>query len=82
MSIGSMRETFFQNQLNVLFDIDLHPKADFIVHHDDQIVVFEIGGPNKKKSQIANLTNAYLAVDDLETGFGNQIPLWLFGFLY
>lgn len=82
VSIGSMRETFFQNQLNVLFDIDLHPKADFIVHHDDQIVVFEIGGPNKKKSQIANLTNAYLAVDDLETGFGNQIPLWLFGFLY
>jgi len=44
--------------------------------------VFEIGGKGKNKTQIAGSKSAYLALDDIETGFGNKIPLWLFGFLY
>ena len=24
----------------------------------------------------------FIEADDIETGFGNKIPLWLFGFLY
>ena len=24
----------------------------------------------------------FVAADDVETGYGNKIPLWLFGFLY
>ncbi len=81
-SIGSMRETFFQNQLGVLHEVALHPKTDFYVYHNQVQYAFEIGGKNKKKSQIQELDNAYLALDDLETGYAHQIPLWLFGFLY
>jgi len=32
--------------------------------------------------QIKDIPDSYLAVDDTEIGFGNRIPLWLFGFLY
>jgi hypothetical protein len=37
----------------------------------------------KKKghNQIAGLENDYLVLDNLEYGFGNKIPLWLFGML-
>ncbi len=27
-------------------------------------------------------TNSFVVNDGVETGFGNKIPLWLFGFLY
>ena len=43
---------------------------------------FEVGGKNKGREQIMGLPNAYLALDDLEIGFANKIPLWLFGLLY
>ncbi len=32
--------------------------------------------------QIKDLENSYVVADDIEVGFGNKIPLWLFGFLY
>ncbi|MDQ1350849.1 MAG: 14 protein, partial [Acidobacteriota bacterium] len=32
--------------------------------------------------QVKGIDNAFLAVDDIETGIGKKIPLWLFGFLY
>ena len=30
----------------------------------------------------ADIPNSFVVSDDLETGFGNKIPLWLFGLLY
>lgn len=48
---------------------------------DDEFT-FEIGGKTKGFSQIKDLPDSYLAVDDIEIGIGNRIPLWLFGFLY
>lgn len=77
--IGSMRETFFASQVSPQYDLYLHRQADFIVDHQ---YIFEVGGLNKSYQQITNLLNAYLAVDDLEIGNGNRIPLWLFGMLY
>ena len=44
--------------------------------------IFEIGGKNKGFEQIKDLQNSYVAANDIEIGFGNKIPLWLFGFLY
>jgi hypothetical protein len=41
-----------------------------------------VGGKNKGREQIMGLPDAYLALDDLEIGFANKIPLWLFGLLY
>jgi hypothetical protein len=48
----------------------------------DRIFVFEVGGKDKGFSQIRNIGNSFVASDDIETGAGNKIPLWLFGFMY
>jgi predicted AAA+ superfamily ATPase len=76
---GNLRETFFYNQLKVTEKLTNAPKGDFTIHDK---YVFEVGGSNKNYSQIANIPNSYLAVDNIEMGFANKIPLWLFGFLY
>ena len=76
---GSIRETFFMSQVSHLHELSYPEKGDFKI---DNKYTIEIGGKNKTKAQIANLNDAYLALDDIETGFGNRIPLWMFGFLY
>jgi len=48
----------------------------------DDHYLFEVGGKNKKSKQIRDEPKAYIVLDDIETGYFNQIPLWLFGFLY
>lgn len=78
--VGTLRETFFVNQLrNGGYEVALGTKGDFIVN---SLYTFEIGGRNKDMSQISGLENAYLALDNIEGGIGPRIPLWLFGFLY
>ena len=77
--IGNLRETFFLNQLKAVSQVTSAKKADFTV---DKNYVFEVGGKNKGHEQIMGLKNAYLALDNLEYGFGNKIPLWMFGMLY
>ena len=77
--IGNLRETFFFNQLQAVSEVTSSKKADFTINNE---YVFEIGGKNKGHEQIVGLKNAYLALDNLEYGFGNKIPLWLFGMLY
>jgi len=42
----------------------------------------EIGGKNKSFDQIKEIPESFVVADDIEVGFGNKIPLWLFGFLY
>ena len=54
-------------------------KGDFLV---DDTYLFEVGGKDKSNKQIAGVKNAYIASDNIEYGFQNKIPLWLFGFLY
>ena len=44
--------------------------------------LFEVGGKNKTFEQIKDEPKSFLAIDDVETGHFNRIPLWLFGFLY
>ena len=41
-----------------------------------------MGGKAKTYDQIKEMSNSFIAADDIETGFGNKIPLRLFGFLY
>ena len=78
-NIGNLRETFFFNQLKAVSEVTSGNKADFTINNK---YVFEVGGKNKGHEQIVGLQNAYLALDHLEYGFGNKIPLWLFGMLY
>ncbi|NBC25027.1 MAG: AAA family ATPase [Bacteroidetes bacterium] len=77
--MGNVRETFFVNQFTGLNEINLSKTADFVI---DKTYTFEVGGKNKTKRQVAKLQNAYLAKDHIEIGFGNIIPVWLFGFMY
>ncbi|AEG32255.1 ATP-binding protein [Thiomicrospira cyclica] len=78
-NIGSLRESFFVSQLSLEHQVHYHDQGDFLI--DDQRV-FEIGGASKTKQQIKHNKQAWLAVDDMEVGHGNTVPLWLFGLLY
>lgn len=77
VEIGTIRETFFLQNLIDNHTISLPEKGDILV---DNTFLFEIGGKNKQ--QIANIKNAFLIKDDIKIGFQNTIPLWLFGLLY
>jgi predicted AAA+ superfamily ATPase len=76
---GTIRETFFLNQLQVNHTIAASKASDFLV---DDIYTFEVGGKNKTRKQIALLDHAFIAADNIEFAHENRIPLWLFGFLY
>jgi hypothetical protein len=76
---GSLRESFFLNQVQNKYPVQYPDRGDFLVNHT---WLFEIGGEKKGQSQIRNHPNSWLALDGIETGYGNTIPLWLFGFLY
>ncbi|MBR6456501.1 MAG: ATP-binding protein [Prevotella sp.] len=78
-NIGSVRETFFANQLRKDHTVNVAEKGDFLV---DGKFTFEIGGKEKGSRQIDEIPNSYIAADGIENGYGNKIPLWLFGFLY
>jgi len=65
--------------VHYLHEINYPKKADFIINNK---YTFEIGGKNKTGKQIRNIENSYVVQDDIEIGFANKIPLWLFGFLY
>ena len=76
---GNKRETFFANQVAMNHTLTIPPKGDFLV---DNIYTFEIGGKNKNYDQIKDIPDSYVVFDNAETGFGNKIPLWLFGMQY
>ncbi len=76
---GNLRETFFLNQTGYEHRVSLPKTGDFLV---DNQYVFEVGGKNKTRKQIARLKNAFVVKDDIETGAPGILPLWLFGFLY
>jgi predicted AAA+ superfamily ATPase len=76
---GNVRETFFANQVGYKHKISFHEKTDFLVNNT---YAFEIGGKDKSKKQITGMENAYIVSDEIEYGYQNKIPIWLFGFLY
>jgi predicted AAA+ superfamily ATPase len=76
-NIGSIRETFFFNQLRQIHRVSASKFGDFMV---DEKYTFEVGGPNKNFQQIKGVPNSYLAID-VKNSVGNKVPLWLFGML-
>jgi predicted AAA+ superfamily ATPase len=76
---GSLRETFFYNQLAQNHQLTYPEKGDFLV---DEKFTFEIGGRNKTGQQLKGVENAFVAADGIDVGVGNKIPLWMFGLLY
>jgi hypothetical protein len=78
-SIGTVRETFFLQHLSVISKVNYPNSGDFLINGK---YLFEVGGKNKNYNQIKDTENSFLAVDDIEYGVNNKIPLWLFGFTY
>jgi len=73
---GTIRETFLMNQLKNSGLKVLYPeKGDFRI---EDSTLIEVGGTSKQ----TNIPEVIIAKDDLESGYGKTIPLWLFGFLY
>jgi predicted AAA+ superfamily ATPase len=88
VNTGTLRELFFVNQIRnagavhpslVDSKVEVSGQGDFVVQSK---YTFEIGGKGKSFRQIKGMANAYVVADDIEVGFKNKLPLWLFGFLY
>lgn len=76
--IGNIRESFFVNQMSAIHPVTYAVEGDF----KSGRYTFEIGGKHKNQQQISDLKNAFIVADDIEIGYKNKIPLWIFGFLY
>ena len=76
---GTLREAFFNNQIQAVREVSYPKRGDFLV--DDKFL-FEVGGPRKSFEQIKDEPCSFLAIDGIEVGRASRIPLWLFGFLY
>ena len=79
VDVGTLRETFFLSQVSKIFNVRYPNHGDFMV---DNTYLFEVGGKSKTFDQIKEIPNSWLAVDDIEIGSRNRIPLWMFGLLY
>lgn len=79
IDVGTLRETFFIDQLSAIGTIQMPLKGDFLVNGK---YLFEVGGESKEFDQIAGIPDSYLAIDGIETGYSARIPLWMFGLLY
>ena len=78
VNIGNLRETFFLNQMRLKNAVIAATQADFIIDR----YTFEIGGKNKKQSQIRGVVQSFVVKDEIEFGYQNVIPLWAFGMNY
>jgi predicted AAA+ superfamily ATPase len=78
-NIGNIRETFFSQAVSPVHKLRIPKKGDFEIDGD---LIVEIGGKSKKTGQLDNLKKSIYALDEINSGFKNKIPLWLFGFLY
>lgn len=78
---GTLREAFFAAQLSSAgHELEFSQVGDFLV---DSMAIVEVGGSHKSFSQLKEAKHpSYLALDNIESGSGHKIPLWLFGFLY
>ena len=79
LDTGTLRETFFMNQLLQAHEVRYPAKGDFLI---DRKYLFEVGGKNKTFDQIKDEADSFLALDNIEVGHRNCIPLWLFGMMY
>ncbi len=77
--IGAAPECTCASFIGAHHSVGFAKDGDFIV---DGRYLFEIGGKGKGFAQIRNIPDSFVVADDIEYGFGNKIPLWLFGFLY
>lgn len=78
-NLGKIRESFFASMLSHSHSVTYPMEGDLMI---DSRYLFEVGGARKGFTQIKDIPDSFVAADNLAVGFGNRIPLWLFGFLY
>lgn len=77
-NIGSVRETFFYNQMRVNNEVVSAKHTDFRIGDS----IFEVGGAKKGSRQLEGDPKGFVVRDDIEFGHSNIIPLWHFGLNY
>jgi predicted AAA+ superfamily ATPase len=90
VNIGTIRETFFLNQLNYLTyapgllapEIGLPERGDFLLLDKESRYLFEVGGADKTVAQIGKEEGHFAVIDAENSGAADRIPLWLFGLFY
>ena len=75
---GNSRETIFFCWTKQKYETLESKVSDFEIDGK----TFEVGGRSKGKKQIESVPNGYIFKDNIEYVYDNQIPLWMFGFLY
>ena len=75
---GNSRETIFFCWTEQKFETLEYPVSDFEIDGK----TFEVGGRKKGKKQIEDVPNGFVVKDDIEYVHDNQVPLWMFGFLF
>ena len=75
---GNLRECTFLCWTKEKFDVLGSEISDFEIEG----LTFEVGGKNKGKHQLKEATRGFVVKDNIEYAVGNEIPLWMFGFLY
>lgn len=80
VKIGTLRECFVVNQLSAKHTVEYAKEhGDFRV---DGKYTFEVGGADKKFTQIADIPDSYILADSLTYPIGNKLPIWLVGLIY
>lgn len=69
--IGTLRETFFYNQLSKDHYVSFPDKGDFMI---DNEFVIEVDGKSKDSAQIGKGKNRIIAADNITRGYGQKIP--------
>lgn len=75
---GNARETIFYCWTKQKHETLESPVSDFEIDGK----TFEVGGRKKGKKQIEDVKDGFVVKDNTEYVFDNQVPLWMFGFLY
>ena len=76
--IGTIRETFFLNQMRAKNSVTASAVSDFSIGD----CTFEVGGKSKGRSQLSGVENDYVVKDNIEYGSPGVVPLWAFGLNY
>ena len=79
MFLQSKNSHYLASQLGVNHRLSMPNQGDMVVEGK---WLFEVGGKGKKFSQIKDVEKSYVVADNIDIGYGNKIPLWLFGLLY
>lgn len=75
---GNLRECTFLCWTKEKYDVLGSDISDFEIDG----MTFEVGGRTKGKHQLKKAEKGFVVKDNIEYAVGNEIPLWMFGFLY